>query len=266
MSLNSAGLVASFHATAFGQNLIRRPMNLLSRISKPAQTVPQEVAGRLIRCVIDGHYKPGEKLPSEPELCRSFQIGRNALREALKALSLIGLIREERGKGTFVRDRSEFLVRPLLFGLEDEFDLQSLIEVRQLIEVELAGLAAERASQTDITVIALWLDRIDNFAGLERSREYVTADIEFHFAIALAAHNPLLSRYLTLTRNLIHKWLPSQESSYPPGLQQGLSEHHEIFEPIRDGRPVEARRAMKRHLVGSADRLLAAIRSNKEVR
>src|ERR1041385_3959173 len=123
-----------------------RPLNLLNRISKPAQTVPQEVAGRLIRCVMDGHYKPGDKLPSEPELCQSFQIGRNALREALKALSLIGLIREERGKGTFVRERSEFLVRPLLFGLEDECDLQSLIEVRQLIEVEVAGFAGERAS------------------------------------------------------------------------------------------------------------------------
>ena len=240
------------------------PTNLLGRISKPANTVPQEVAGRLIRSVVDGHYKPGDKLPSEPELCESFQIGRNALREALKALSLIGLIREERGKGTFVRERSEFLVRPLLFGLEDEFELQSLIEVRQLIEVELAGLAAERASQPEIEAIALWLDRIDNFAQLERSTEYFTADIEFHFAVALAAHNPLLSRYLTLTRNLIHKWFPSQDSFYSPGLQQGVAEHHEIFEAIQGGKSVEARRAMKRHLVGSANRLLAAIRRNGE--
>ena len=193
-----------------------------------------------------------------------FQIGRNALREALKALSLIGLIREERGKGTFVRERSEFLIRPLLFGLEEECKLQALIEVRQLIEVELAGLAAERGGEPEIKSIALWLDRMDNLAQLERSNEYLTADIEFHFAIALAAHNALLSRYGTLTRNLIHKWFPSQDSFYPPGLQQGLGEHHEIFEAIRGGRSVEARRDMKRHLVGSANRLLAAIRRNGE--
>jgi len=193
-----------------------------------------------------------------------FQIGRNALREALKALSLIGLIREERGKGTFVRERSEFLIRPLLFGLEEECKLQSLIEVRQLIEVELAGLAAERGGEPEIKSIALWLDRMDNLAQLERSNEYLTADIEFHFAIALAAHNALLSRYGTLTRNLIHKWFPSQDSFYPPGLQQGLGEHHEIFEAIQGGRSVEARRDMKRHLVGSANRLLATIRSGEE--
>src|ERR1051326_1762107 len=128
------------------------PIHTLTRISRPKSTITQEIAAQLIRSIVDGHYKPGDKLPSEPELCQSFQIGRNALREALKALSLIGLIREERGKGTFVRERSEFLVRPLLFGLEDECDLQSLIEVRQLIEVELAGLAGGGARQAAIVV------------------------------------------------------------------------------------------------------------------
>src|SRR5215475_5219312 len=87
------------------------PTHSLKRISRPTRTIAQEIAGQLIRSVVDGHFKPGDKLPSESELCESFNIGRNALREALKALSLIGLIREERGRGTYVRDRSEFLVR-----------------------------------------------------------------------------------------------------------------------------------------------------------
>jgi GntR family transcriptional repressor for pyruvate dehydrogenase complex len=162
-----------------------------------------------------------------------------------------------------VRERSEFLVRPLLFGLEEECELQSLIEVRQLVEVESASLAADRAGQREIEVIALWLDRMDNLGQVDRSNEYITADIEFHFAIALGAHNALLSRYLTLTRNLIHRGFPSQDSFYPPGLQQGLAEHHEIFQAIQAGKAVEARRAMKRHLVGSANRLLAAIRNDE---
>jgi len=241
------------------------PIHALSRISRPKSTITQEIAAQLIRSIVDGHYKPGDKLPSEPELCDSFQIGRNALREALKALSLIGLIREERGRGTFVRERSEFLVRPLLFGIEDGFDLPSLLEVRQLIEVELAGLAAERASRDEIQVIEQWLGRTDTLGQAERTDEYRSADMEFHFSIALAAHNPLMSRYLTLTRNLIHNWYPSHEAFFPQGLQQGLCEHHEVFNAIQGGLAVEARQAMNRHLVGSANRLLSAIR-NREVR
>ena len=100
----------------------------------------------------------------------------------------------------------------------------------------------------------------------ERGNDYLEADIEFHFAVARAAHNPLLSQYLTLTRNIIHKWFHSQNSFYSPGLQQGLGEHREIFGAIRGGMPTEARQAMRRHLIAAANRLLTAMKTGEERR
>ena len=94
----------------------------------------------------DGKYKAADRLPSGPELCRLFRVGRGAVREALKALAMRGMVRVERG--TFVGKRSEFLVAPLRLGLMAGAELQSLIEARQLIEVELAGLAARALDQT----------------------------------------------------------------------------------------------------------------------
>jgi len=240
------------------------PIHLLIQVSGQPKTVGQEITAHLIQAIVDGDYAPGDKLPSETKLCKSLQIGRNALREALKALSLIGLIREERGRGTFVCDRSEFLIRPLSFGLDGDISMQSLTEVRQLIEVELAGLAAERGNQEEIQLIALWAGRGDNLAGLERRDEYGAVDHEFHIAIASAANNVLLSRYLTSTRNLIDK-LSSREHSFPPaGWERGLSEHNEILNAICGGNSAEARQSMKRHLVGSASRLLASNRGPDE--
>jgi GntR family transcriptional repressor for pyruvate dehydrogenase complex len=214
---------------------------------------------------MDGHYKPGDKLPSEPELCRIFQVRRNALREALKSLSFVGLIREERGSGTFIRDRSEFLVRPLSLGLEEQFELQSLLEARQLMEVELAGIAADRSTPEEIQTISDWLDKMKDLGSTNRSVEYYEADIEFHFAIARAAHNPILARYLTLTRNLIHKWFNNYDLSfYPAGVHPALEEHSKILEAIRGGKSTEARQAMKRHLVSSANRLIGAMAIGKD--
>ena len=89
---------------------------------------------------MDGKYKAADRLPFGLELCRLFRVGRGAVREALKALAVRGMVRVERG--TFVDKRSEFLVALFRLGLRAGAELQSLIEARQLIEVELAGLAA----------------------------------------------------------------------------------------------------------------------------
>src|SRR5215831_20554691 len=71
-------------------------------------TVTEAIASQLIRLIIDGYWKPGERLPSELELARRFQAGRGALREALKALAVVGLVTVQRGKGTFIAPRDGF--------------------------------------------------------------------------------------------------------------------------------------------------------------
>jgi DNA-binding FadR family transcriptional regulator len=113
-------------------------------------TLTEAIAGQLIQHIMNGDYNPGERLPSEFELASRFKAGRGAIREALKALSTVGLVRVMRGKGTFVSARESFLIHPLSMGVKAGTELHRLVEARKLIEVELAGLAAERASRDQI--------------------------------------------------------------------------------------------------------------------
>ena len=210
-------------------------------------TLLKTIAGRMIRLVMQNHYKHGDQLPSELELARQFNVGRGTIREALKALSVVGLVRVERGKGTYVADRSDFLVGPISLGFEADVQLSSLIDARRLIEVELAGLAAKLADPNSIGVMQDHLENMRKHAALGHHEEFLTADLGFHFAVADAAGNALLAQFLTLIRNLMAQWM-SKTSKKPGVAEEACNQHGSVFEAIRAHKPFEARAAMTRHL------------------
>jgi DNA-binding FadR family transcriptional regulator len=225
-------------------------------------TLLETIAGRMIRSVMQNHYKRGDRLPSELELARQFNVGRGTIREVLKALSVVGLVRVERGKGTYVADRSDFLVGPISLGFEAGVDLSALIEARKLIEVELAGLAAKLAGPSAIRAMQEDLDRMRKHASLRDHGEFLKADLSFHFALADAAGNVLLAQFLTLIRNLMVQWI-SQTSETPGVAQEAVDQHRAILEAVRSHRPVEARKAMVSHLRTMARHLLKVRRGQK---
>ena len=134
-------------------------------------------------------------------------VGRASLREALKALEIMGMIETRLGDGTYVCKRSEFLSRPLLWAItsSSETDVHELIEARRLIEAELAALAAERASSEDLRLIGIHLDKMETAHG--SAAEFLEADIDFHLAIGHTAHNSILLNALHLIRNLLQEWI-----------------------------------------------------------
>lgn len=220
-------------------------------------TLTEAIAGQLIQLIMNGRYKPGERLPSEFELAAKFKAGRGAVREALTALSIVGLVRVLRGKGTFVSGRESFLTRPLSLGVKADTELGRLIEARKFIEVELAGLAAERATADQIQAIETCLIRMRKSTKPERSEEYLEADVGFHFSVAAAADNFILSQFMTLIRNLMHQWI-SETLSLPGVAQEALRQHSRIFAAIQSHKPAAARKAMGNHLKVMADRFLLA--------
>lgn len=232
----------------------------IAKLLKPVGTrgtLTEAIAGQLISLVMDGHYKPGDRLPSEAELAEVFQAGRGAVREAVKALSVCGLVRVEQGKGTFVSTRDGFLMGPLSLGFKPDQELQELIEARRLIEVELAGFAALHGTDRELAEIGPSIDRMRRETNPLHNREYLEADVGFHFAIARAAHNLFLSRFLTLIRNLMQEWVAS--SLRLPGVAQEAIVHHEaIYEAICRRDPSAAREAMRRHLERMGERLLTS--------
>src|SRR5665213_4021071 len=107
---------------------------------------------QLLSYVVSGRLEAGARIPPERELCQQLGMARTSLREALKAMELIGMLDSRVGDGTFVCPRSEFLSRPLLWAFTgtDHAELRDIMEAREFLERDLAGLAAERASIGEI--------------------------------------------------------------------------------------------------------------------
>ena len=132
---------------------------------RPVQrtSVSDEIIAQITDLIERNVLKPGDRLPPERELCKRFQVGRSSLREALRSLSMMGLLDGRVGEGTFVCDKGQYVERALQWGfLLDGKKLQDLSETRMMLESQNAYLAAERATAEDLAAIA---DALAGMAG-----------------------------------------------------------------------------------------------------
>lgn len=214
-----------------------------------------EIARRLVDYLLSGSVAPGSRLPSERQLAEAFGVGRSAVREALAALSLIGLIEIRHGDGTYLkRADSPLLPQVVEWGLLlGEQHTHDLIEARQRIEVVVAGLAAERRSEADLAALDVCLERMASQAETSNHTAFVDADVEFHLVLADAAGNTALRDVLTSIQSLLRAWIGRviaeghEQSSY--------EEHVPIVAAVRAQDPVAAAAAMDAHMRSAARRL-----------
>jgi len=216
---------------------------------------------QLISYVVNGTWKAGDRIPPERELCQQLGIARTSLREALKAMELIGMLDSRVGDGTFVCPRSEFLSRPLLWAFTgtDHAELRDIMEAREFLEQDLAGLAAQRASESELEAIGKALGNLRE--SIATGQSILEADMEFHLAIAQAAHNEVLRNAVQLLRNLMRQWLVLK-LLIPQVPAKVLRQHEAIYAAIRAGDAVAAREAMWAHLEETA-RLVTQVVSKK---
>lgn len=217
-------------------------------------TLTADICRKMVTHLIRGDWSEGERIPPERELCRQLGVGRASLREALKALEIMGMIEIRLGDGTFVCGRSEFLSRPLLWAITGSVasEAQELVEARRLIEVELVGLAAERATADDLKEVGKCLDEME--AHLNDRASFQEADINFHLAVAKASHNGILQNALQLIRNLMQEFIG--ETLMQQGVaDEALDQHKQIFLALAKRNPDRARTAMRLHLDAMARHL-----------
>jgi GntR family transcriptional repressor for pyruvate dehydrogenase complex len=202
--------------------------------------------------------KPGERLPSERELCKKFGVGRTSLREALRSLAVMGILDGRVGEGTFVsRSNSKYLAKTLQWGLLlDRKKVQDLIETRLMLESQTAFLGAQRAEEDNLREIE---QAIAGMAEcLDEPHEYLDFDLQFHLAIARAAQNSILFNLLGLTRGYLQEWIKKSLAAGPRSSKNGaraklsIKEHKQILEQLRQGHSEGARRAMTRHILSSS--------------
>ncbi len=215
-------------------------------------TLTADICHKMVGELIRGSWAEGEKIPAERELSQKMGVGRASLREALKALEIMGMIETRLGDGTYVCKRSEFFSRPLLWAIASSSaaDARELVEARTVIEVELAGLAAEHATPDDLKQIGEQLDRM--IKSKKNPKEFVQADVSFHLAIGRAAANSILMNALSLIRNLMHLWILKAVDSKGVA-DKACAQHRRVLQAIKNNDRTTARKEMRRHLRDMAE-------------
>lgn len=231
-------------------------IDILTAALKPVKRVDvtQLVVERLMMLLEKGILKPGSKLPPEPEMCKLLGVSRPSLRQAYKALNILGVIRAVPGDGTYISEStSKMLSAPLTFlMLMKKISLDDVFEFRILLEVDMARRAASYASGEEKLAMKSLLDTMTAHLAEDQKEAYLQAEYEFHNCIARAARSPLLLEIISMVRGLL--WETRKELvNFVPDRSEDYREHYRVYEAISAGDPEAAREAMRRHLLTALD-------------
>jgi GntR family transcriptional regulator, transcriptional repressor for pyruvate dehydrogenase complex len=225
------------------------------------EPVSAEIARKLLDYLLSGVLLPGDRLPSERELSRTFGVGRSAVRDALKPLTLLGIIDVRQGDGTFLRaTESELLPKAVEWGLLlGERRALDLVEARRHIEVTLATLAAQRRSEDDLRELRRLLRQMEE-AGSDD--EFIDADMAFHLRLAEAAGNSVLSGILTNIRSLIQVWI-TRVTYAADSVTPSYQVHVPVMEAVEARDPAAAAAAMAAHLDSAGAKLARTLETER---
>ena len=206
-------------------------------------TLAQKISDEIIAMIQEGNFVPGDKLPTEPELCSQFGAGRNTIREALKILASKNIVVIRQGAGIFVSDRQGIADDPLGFSMiSDRQQLTAdLFQVLIILEPSIAGLAAENATKKDLQELEKILLAIE--ASKSRD-EYVKLDAKFHCKVAECAHNLVMKNLTPVIESGILFYSHEYDLT---GF--GTHFHRTLYEYIRDHRCMDAISEMRFHLL-----------------
>lgn len=217
----------------------------------------QELVQRLTADITSGKLKPGARLPTEQEMIAATGVSRTVVREAVAALRTEGLVVTRQGVGTIVADGTG---RPFRLDMNERRSIGQILDVAELrtgVEIEAAGLAAERGTPESLRRIDDAYKEIER--AMARDEDAIDQDFAFHCSIAEATGNPQFRRFLDFLGRFI---IPRQtvrteavgDESRPAYLARIQKEHADIRDAIRAHKVSDARAAMRRHLLNSRKR------------
>ena len=214
-----------------------------------------QVVARVHELIEREELKPGDRLPPERELAKQLGVSRPALRAGLRSLVSVGRLRSRQGAGTFIAEGPPVLdSEPLrLLASLHGFTFDNMFEVRSILEVSAAGLAAERGNSEHMATIAE--EVAEMYAALDDPQEYLVHDIRFHRAIAAASNNPTLATLVEMVSAVMYeRRRESIERAHD--FSESIEMHRQIYAAIRARKADNARAAMREHIL-RAQRALA---------
>ncbi len=209
--------------------------------------ITELVVQRIKELLEQGELKAGSRLPPERELAEMLNISRPSLRTALKALSVMGIIRAKPGAGTYIADSlPEVFTEPMRFmTLIHNTSDEELFEARLIIEAGLAELAAERASSSDLRALSDEIEAMRETVG--DPEQFLVHDVRFHQAIARAAGNNVMSGVMDTVAHLLYH-LRRQTIARASSFAEAIDWHQKIYEAIKKRDPKRAKEAITGHL------------------
>jgi GntR family transcriptional regulator, transcriptional repressor for pyruvate dehydrogenase complex len=214
------------------------------RVKRPSDIIIEQVSN----LITSGILKPGQRLPAERLLTERFGVGRAHVREAIQKLELFGVVRTLPQSGTYVADISTPMLERLVRGILDVDDLtpQMLAEVRLVLEVLSAELAAERATPQQIASVRDAHEALARFA--EAGGDTLEEDIRFHVRLAEAANNVLLRSLIGLIQPEVLRLSRQHATNKPHRVQATIAEHLSILTAVEANDGSGAAAAMRHHV------------------
>jgi len=215
-----------------------------------ATKVYQEVIKQIKEMIYNKTLKKGEKLPSERDMAVMFGVSRTAIREALRSLEMLGLTESRQGEGTFIvssfPEYKLFEPMSLLFTLED--NLMELVNVRSMLEIECAGLAAQHITSEELEEIKRYQEILTG-----NNEEIITEETDyfFHNLIAKASHNTLLYYMYSSIHEVINKNIVDMRQMILENNDNSeilAKQHYNIYLAISLNQCDQARQAMRVHM------------------
>ena len=209
----------------------------------------EQIVEQIEQRILKGELHMGDQLPAERDLCEQFGVSRTAVREAVKALRQKGLLETFPGRGTFITNGTSRAMRHslnLVVNLGRAHGSDDLVQVRELLEPEIAALGAEHATSEQVAAMDQAILAMD--AALDDAERFIEADLDFHLALAEATRNDIIPILIDSIVDLLREQRKSIFST-PGGPQRGQVHHKRILKAVKQQDPNAARKAMRAHLV-----------------
>ena len=216
----------------------------------------EQIADSIQDFMASDDLQQGDRLPSERDLAKRLGVSRNTVREAIRSLEQRGLLMMRPGSGTFVTEVAPEVVadsieRYFAFGSCSHEDL---VKLREILEPEVAALAAEHATPQDLARLKGLVDRMEDAFSKDDIERYAATDTDFHVAMAIASHNELIIAITSGLQKIMRVWIEAQSKTYR--LENGAYSHRAVHEAIAAGDTEGARQAMRVHMSTTRSALL----------
>ena len=222
-------------------------------------SLSSRVKGELVQAIVRGTFAPDDPLPAEGRLAEEFEVSRQVVREAIKQLVSMGLVRTRQGRVSRVAPREawnqfapEVLEARRKTGAVDDMLLE-LLELRRMVELEAVTLAAERRTDEDIARLRACVRRLDGSLASAARRQFIEGDLAFHMELLRATRNHLLPQMFEQIGPVLEFGRQISVKTRHDAIARSQRGHHAILDAVVKSDAEAARAAMAEHLSWTAN-------------